>query len=342
VRSNLVRWGSLVGDPDPFGITASVEGSTWGELLHPMPGAEATRRAFLADRPGGLRVAVFGSFWRGVRMTDYLRSMERNGAGAVEIVGVATDEAMDVRARISRAKRFWQYLSPAEAAQQLLQILSANLREGIPAYTGTVKCAGFAEDVLPRWDPQVILMGTFGQRVDEAVFGYPEFGMYNFHSGDLTLGKYSGADPFTAMITEGESTMCVTMHEVDEGMDSGRIIWRSCDIATGYEVLSRLPADRDRLWPHWISALHFVTGFAAAEMACAAVTTISGTRRRLEPNDLQGVLGNPAHFDTEVVAATVASAVKARLLTVTQLREFQSAPGVAIALQRMAAPGLAL
>jgi folate-dependent phosphoribosylglycinamide formyltransferase PurN len=311
-------------------------------LLHPLPGAEAKRRAFLAERPGGLRVAVFGSFWRGVRMTDYLRSMERNGAGTVEIVGVATDEVMDGNARISKAKRFWQYLSPAEAAQQLLQILSVNLREGIPAYTGTVKCAGFAQGVLPRWNPQVIFMGTFGQLVDKAVFGYPEFGMYNFHSADLAVGKYPGADPFTAMIAKGETTMRVTMHKVDEGTDSGQIVWRSCDIATGYEVLSQLPVDRDRLWPHWISALHFVTGFAAAEMACTAVNVINEAKRPLEPTDSQGVSMTPAHFDTEVVAATIGSAMKSSLLTLTQVRELQSAPGVAIALKRMASPALAL
>jgi hypothetical protein len=268
--------------------------------------------------------------------------MEEKQPGVVEIVGVATDNLIDSGARITRSKRVWQYLPPEDVEVQQLVIMTKNLGAGIPVYTGPVKSERFSNEVLERWNPQVIFMGTFGQLVDAAVYKYPEFGMYNLHPSDLAARKYPGADPFTDMIAEGATTTCVTMHEVDKGIDTGRPIGRSCDIATGYEILSQLPVDRDKVWPHWIAALHSATGFAAAEMAVKAAGIIGAKKRRLVRVDFRDASPSPEWFYTAVVAATFDGLMESGVMTVDQVLKFQAVPQMRAMLLNLGKTGRAL
>lgn len=64
---------------------------------------------------------------------------------------------------------------------------------GIDVFKGKVKTSEFYAK-LREWDPEVGVMATFGQLLNEEIFGYPRLGFYNLHHSDLPT--YRGPDPF--------------------------------------------------------------------------------------------------------------------------------------------------
>ncbi len=70
--------------------------------------------------------------------------------------------------------------------------------------------------------PDVLLSNNFHQILSKEVLGIPKIGSINVHPGILPL--YRGLLPhFWAMI-RGEKRLGVTLHEIDEGVDTGNII----------------------------------------------------------------------------------------------------------------------
>ncbi len=61
----------------------------------------------------------------------------------------------------------------------------------------------------------------FMQIISEDIFALPEKGIFNLHCGKLP--KYRGRAPISRAIINGESDVIVTIHKIDEGVDSGEI-----------------------------------------------------------------------------------------------------------------------
>jgi len=66
------------------------------------------------------------------------------------------------------------------------------------------------------------LVMTFPYKIPPAIYKLPEKGFYNVHPGPLP--QYRGADPVFQQIVNREKFAGVTLHQLDEGMDTGSVV----------------------------------------------------------------------------------------------------------------------
>ena len=78
----------------------------------------------------------------------------------------------------------------------------------------------------------------YGEILEKGVINAPKKGIINFHPGLLPENK--GADPFASSIFNNEFKTGVTFHYIDEGIDTGDIIYRKeieCLKSDNYDLL---------------------------------------------------------------------------------------------------------
>ncbi|HYH02638.1 MAG TPA: methionyl-tRNA formyltransferase [Bacillota bacterium] len=80
-------------------------------------------------------------------------------------------------------------------------------------------------DLFRQLKPDVVVVVAFGQKIPAPVLFEPEFGCINVH-GSL-LPRYRGAAPIQWSILNGDATAGVTTMYMDEGWDTGDIIYQS-------------------------------------------------------------------------------------------------------------------
>lgn len=173
-----------------------------------------------------MRVAVFGSFYRGYHVLHELLAGAL--ADRVEVVGVATDDPD--QPFVSPAKRVWQYRH-AQAERHMVARLAAE--HGVPVWAGRVKTPEFYALFEKSWRPDVAVMATFGQKIDARLFGYPRLGFFNLHPclDDGWPSRYVGGNPFQKLIDDGSPYCVIAMHQVDDGFDTGPLVAMSERIA---------------------------------------------------------------------------------------------------------------
>ncbi|MGS0743658.1 formyltransferase family protein [Glaciimonas sp. GG7] len=166
-----------------------------------------------------VRIAVFGSFYRGFHV---LSELLKGPFGArVEVVGVATD---DVSASfVSRERRVWAYPHCA-CEEAMVEQLAASY--GLVAYKGRVKTDEFYRIYESEWRPDLCIAATFGQRFNARLHGYPKFGFFNLHPcvDDGWPSGYAGPNPFQALLDNGLDHTVIALHEVDDGIDTGKLV----------------------------------------------------------------------------------------------------------------------
>ncbi len=168
--------------------------------------------------PDKIRVALFGSFYRGYCVLQEL--LHGWVSDQIEIVGVATDDPKQTF--VGSGKRAWQYSHEPFEETMVEEMAMAN---SIDTYTGRVKTSEFLQRFTQAWQPDICLMATFGQRVDEPLFSSPRLGFYNFHPcyGDK-WPSYPGPNPFKEMLEDGKDSCVVAMHHVNERFDDGELV----------------------------------------------------------------------------------------------------------------------
>ena len=207
-----------------------VEGSRWGRLILPAP-EEVNRRP-----DEGLRVLCIGSWTLGLLAFETLLSLEKDSSEGVKLVGLLTDDPLDVDSKISLKKRFWRYYEEAEREEYEWGLLHRALSMGIPCYTGEVKIQAFRE-ILGEWAPEAIVVAAFGQVIDETIIDFPAYGIYNVHPSDLLHCHGAGPQPWEDLIERKASSARVTLHRVSPTIDDGDIVGQSPSINV------RLPDD---------------------------------------------------------------------------------------------------
>jgi len=193
-------------------------GALWGGLYEP-----SQRKN---NEGKGLRAVVFGSTNAGALVVDSLKRFEEKYPHLLNLVGVATDDPVDPNARISAQKRIWKHFKKEEMILLLDKVIKTASDGGLPCYTGSVKTDYF-RNILKEWNPEIIIMCCFGQKIDAAIFNYPRYGMYNYHPSDLAAKIGLGLDPFGDAIKTGSKTSMMTVHQVTETIDYGPIIGNS-------------------------------------------------------------------------------------------------------------------
>ena len=99
------------------------------------------------------------------------------------------------------------------------------LEKGLEVYQpATCKDDAFAE-LLKKLDPELIVVVAYGKILPKNVLDYPKHGCINVH-GSL-LPKYRGAAPMQRAIIEGEKITGVTIQQMDVGIDTGDMLYKS-------------------------------------------------------------------------------------------------------------------
>ncbi len=170
-----------------------------------------------------LRVSIFGSFYRGEELIKAVRAFQQEYPLLIDFAGIATDDPF--HARTSPQTRVWQYLNDEEKAVHVRGIVTFAQANGIPVWQDNIKGPKFAS-TFADWKPDVVYMGTFGQRVPRHIFTQPAYGVLNFHPtvDHHKWPSYVGGNPFSEMIARGERHGAIALHEVNEEFDNGPLI----------------------------------------------------------------------------------------------------------------------
>lgn len=166
-----------------------------------------------------VRVAMFGSFYRGLHVLQALLQGEL--ASRVQVVGVVTDDP--TQPFVSPHKRVWQY--PHERHEELMVRQCAEAAS-IDVYHGRVKTPAFYAIYEQAWCPDLCIMATFGQRIDTRLHQFPRLGFLNLHPciEDGWPSKYVGGNPFDALRQDGHRHAVLALHHVDDGFDTGALV----------------------------------------------------------------------------------------------------------------------
>ena len=95
---------------------------------------------------------------------------------------------------------------------------------GIPVFQpSTLKDGAFSE-TLEALAPDMIVVAAYGKILPAYVINYPKYGCINAHAS--LLPKYRGAAPIQRAIMDGERETGVTAMFMDEGLDTGDIVFQ--------------------------------------------------------------------------------------------------------------------
>lgn len=78
------------------------------------------------------------------------------------------------------------------------------------------------KNALLRLNPDVLLVGTWGEKINKEIFDIPKIASINIHPS--LLPKYRGANPYSRAIMFGESQTGITFHLINEKFDAGAIL----------------------------------------------------------------------------------------------------------------------
>lgn len=179
-----------------------------------------------AEKETGLRIVLFGSTLGGMWVLESLKQLKALLGERITLVGLATDDARDSRARISIKKRIWHYFEKTDRDKMVEQIIQNGLSVGMEVFTGNIKSTYF-DELLKLWNPDLIIMACFGQIVPRGIFTYPAKGMYNFHPSDLKNDIGAGPRPFEETLACQLKYTCVSLMGVTEIIDHGPMIGQS-------------------------------------------------------------------------------------------------------------------
>ncbi|MCR5603907.1 MAG: methionyl-tRNA formyltransferase [Lachnospiraceae bacterium] len=116
------------------------------------------------------------------------------------------------------------------------------LSHGIPVFQPhRIKDAKAVEE-LRKYDADIFVVAAYGQILSKEILDMPKYGCINTHAS--LLPKYRGAAPIQWAIVDGEEKTGVTVMQMDEGLDTGDILYvKEVDITceeTGESLFNKL------------------------------------------------------------------------------------------------------
>lgn len=95
-------------------------------------------------------------------------------------------------------------------------------KHGIPLNQPERVKADNAIEQVKAWQPDLIVVVSYGQIIPLELINYPRYGCVNVHAS--LLPRYRGAAPIQRSIMNGDNVSGVTTMYMDEGLDTGDII----------------------------------------------------------------------------------------------------------------------
>lgn len=98
------------------------------------------------------------------------------------------------------------------------------LKHGIPVLQPERIKRPEAVEQLRSYPAQVYVVAAFGQILSKEILDIPPYGCLNIHAS--LLPKYRGASPIQQAVIDGEEKSGITVMQMNEGMDTGDILYQ--------------------------------------------------------------------------------------------------------------------
>jgi len=172
----------------------------------------------------------------------------------------------------------------------------AALRLGIPVVQPTNHHE--LAEILRSINPDIGLVAAYGRILKPEVLAIPENGFLNVHAS--LLPKYRGASPIQSAILQRETETGVTIMEIDEGLDTGRIIsWAPTQISPD-ETTPTLTEKLAELGGTLL--IETIAGYLDGTMLARSQNDADATKTALLSRDSGQLTGNESTAEIEAMA----------------------------------------
>ena len=117
-------------------------------------------------------------------------------------------------------------------------VKTAAEKHGINVYQPEKLRNGELMTVLDEIEPELIVVAAYGKILPPYIINYPKYGCINVHAS--LLPKYRGAAPIQWAIINGERETGVTIMKMDEGLDTGDMLYTVKTEIGEYETAEEL------------------------------------------------------------------------------------------------------
>lgn len=106
---------------------------------------------------------------------------------------------------------------------QYSEVKKVALKYNLPVFQPEKIKTPEAVEELKKYEADIFVVAAFGQILSKEILEMPKYGCINIH-GSL-LPKYRGAAPIQWAVIDGEKVSGVTIMQMDEGLDTGDILF---------------------------------------------------------------------------------------------------------------------
>lgn len=107
---------------------------------------------------------------------------------------------------------------------QFSPVKECAVKHGIPVMQPRRIKIKEAVEELKKYPADVYIVAAFGQILSREILDLPRYGCLNIHAS--LLPKYRGASPIQHVIIDGEKETGVTIMQMDEGVDTGDMLYK--------------------------------------------------------------------------------------------------------------------
>ena len=118
------------------------------------------------------------------------------------------------------------------------EVKAAALKHSIPVYQPERLKNGELQPILDELQPDLIVVTAYGKLLPSYILDYPKYGCINVHAS--LLPKYRGAAPIQWAIINGEHETGVTIMKMEEGLDTGDMLYTVKTEIGEYETAEEL------------------------------------------------------------------------------------------------------
>lgn len=163
-----------------------------------------------------LRILFFGTEENGAPFLSGLLSNGKHHVTAVVVPSQKKVRGWGPRAWLWRMLRLWRRISPPKDTTSWIA-----RRAGLPVWDQSIKGPSFA-DFISRFKPDLFVVASFSRILKPETLALAPHGVINLHPS--LLPKYRGADPIFWALVNNEKETGMTVHWMDEGVDTGALL----------------------------------------------------------------------------------------------------------------------
>ncbi|MCM1267709.1 MAG: methionyl-tRNA formyltransferase [Bacteroidales bacterium] len=108
---------------------------------------------------------------------------------------------------------------------QMTPVKACAVSHGIPVFQPVKIREPEAVETLRSYQADIFVVAAFGQILSEEILAMPQYGCVNIHAS--LLPRYRGAGPIQWAIINGEKITGVTIMQMDKGLDTGDMLFRT-------------------------------------------------------------------------------------------------------------------